>query len=1013
MPVRLRAQLRLGHAALAARAYHDAADAFEAVVALDPEGEKGKEALSLLSEVFTRTEDTSGLFRTQLELAKRSEGAEAEALLRRAAELFDSPAEGLDAWLPLAKLRPADARIVERAAEGLKAAGRAGDLVELYERSAAATGGGRAAELLLAAAEVAEAELSDPDAAGTLRSRAAEAAPDDARALRVLAFEQRAPPGREAPRHAREAGRAHPRRRRAGGARARARAAPPRRWRDALARARLEQVVARGAEGAGYRDALDRLEALLIEQGDHAALGPVFAARAELVADKRKAQLLFQAARSAQRAGDDVQAQVWARASIAVEPNVEAWMLTVALCRRQGELRAAAEALVEAAALSPEDARGPLRVEAADAFEEAGLPGRALEQVVLVAEQAAGLLAPAELLARWRRLGAHDRALAQGFGPALAEGRLDEALALAEAAEDGGKLREALWALARSGSVRHAVRLAELLEAREDEPAQIELAEVFAAHAPELATALYRKLLRGAASVEVRRQGDRGARGPGRARGRAVRPARGPHRRRGPGARRARAREGAGAPGRASARGALARRREAPRASGLAAPRALRARARDLARGGGHHPRSAAPARGGPPGPRRARDRARRARAARARQRGPGDRRPSSSRSASTTSPGWRCATSSTSTRAPASRSGSSRCASGSSSSPVRPRSRRSTRPWSTRSPRAAGRTTRRRCSPPSPRLRAGSSAGSRSPSSGGCGARRSRSGRSSPETDEAKAILVAEALEAELLPFAIRLAEPLVETSALSAELRRALAARLARTPEGAKLSARLWPALLAEKLDDADGSGPLRRGARRLRGREAAGALADGVGAALVGSTMPAGVPTLSALPTGPRSRLQREPPAGVTAVTSLSMPRLHAALSSSLAALGAERTRVLLDASGGPEAYLLSSRRAGDRRRGARLLRRGRAPYLSALALMLGDAGFGLATLDEVDGWVDAAVGGVEAVPPASRPTGARTARARARAGRVRQQSTPGRCSRRARSFRAIARKLLGLV
>ena len=55
VPVRVRTWLRLGHASLASGAYRDAADAFEAVVSLDPEGPRGKEALSLLSEAYSRT----------------------------------------------------------------------------------------------------------------------------------------------------------------------------------------------------------------------------------------------------------------------------------------------------------------------------------------------------------------------------------------------------------------------------------------------------------------------------------------------------------------------------------------------------------------------------------------------------------------------------------------------------------------------------------------------------------------------------------------------------------------------------------------------------------------------------------------------------------------------------------------------------------------------------------------------------------------------------------------------
>ncbi len=737
----------------------------------------------------------------------------------------------------------------------------------------------------------------------------------------------------------------------------------------------------------------------------------MFAARAELVADKRKAQLLFQAARSAQRAGDDVQAQVWARASIAVEPNVEAWMLTVALCRRQGELRAAAEALVEAAALSAEDARGPLRVEAADAFEEAGLPGRALEQVVLVAEQSAGLLAPAELLARWRRLGAHDRALAMGFGPALAEGRLDEALSLAEAAEDGGKLREALWALARSGSVRHAVRLAELLEAREDEPAQIELAEVLAVHAPELATALYRKLLRGAASVEVRRQATAALEVRGELEGELFALLEGLTSDAAPAlvelvlakvralpAERRREALSLAAEKLPARRASLLRERfelerETSPEAAVATLEALLPLEEDL-----------------------------RARAALAIERGELELHALGNEPRAIEA--FELALSFHHESGVAVRH----------LVDLYPRAGKPERFLAMcerleqlAGPAAVAPFDEARVDALAASGRADDAAAllATLPETPGRLVRRvalaeQRGMRGEAlslreklaETDEAKAILVAEALEAELLPFAVRLAEPLVETTALSAELRRALAARLARTPEGAKLSARLWPALLAEKLDDADGWTSYGE-ALVASGREAAGALADGVGAALVGSTSAAGVPPISALAHRPALSLQREPPAGVIAVTPLSMPRLHAALSSSLAALGAERTRVLLHASGGPEAYLLSPDELVIGAGALGCFGSAELAYLSALALMLGDAGFGLSTFDEVDGWVDAAVAAFEAVP-----SSLAACRVLAQLEPSARGQSPAALDARAalansRAFRAIARKLLGLV
>src|SRR5205085_1184772 len=117
----------------------------------DPAGERGREALSLLSEVHGRTHDARGLFSTSMRLAKGARADEAEALYRRAAELFEDPKEAIEALLPLAALRPTDLGVVDRAVAGLKALGRYGDALDLYEKSAAAVGGTAAATRLLAA----------------------------------------------------------------------------------------------------------------------------------------------------------------------------------------------------------------------------------------------------------------------------------------------------------------------------------------------------------------------------------------------------------------------------------------------------------------------------------------------------------------------------------------------------------------------------------------------------------------------------------------------------------------------------------------------------------------------------------------------------------------------------------------------------------------------------------------------------------------------------------------------
>ncbi|RKG68648.1 hypothetical protein D7V80_11660 [Corallococcus sp. CA054B] len=70
--------------------------------------------------------------------------------------------------------------------EGLRARGRHGDLLDIYEAGAQAAGGSRAAELLLAAASVASGALSDADTVWALTHCAAEAAPENPAALRAL-----------------------------------------------------------------------------------------------------------------------------------------------------------------------------------------------------------------------------------------------------------------------------------------------------------------------------------------------------------------------------------------------------------------------------------------------------------------------------------------------------------------------------------------------------------------------------------------------------------------------------------------------------------------------------------------------------------------------------------------------------------------------------------------------------------------------------------------------------------
>lgn len=467
---KVKTQLRLGHAALNSGAFRDAADSFQAVVGLDEKGEKGREALFLLSEVHARTHNAKGLYETSLLLAKDARPDEAEALYRRAASLFEEPSQALEALLPLARMRPADPDLVDRAAQGLAALGRQGELLELLERSAEVVGGRLAAERLLRAAQVAEGELSDAPRAAELRHRAARVDPENAAALEEVAEEQRRAKDR------------------AGLSATLARLASvltepdeasllwlelgqllASEGDDAGATAALSRVRERGLKGAGYGEALEALESVFARSGQEAALSKVLADRAELVEGEERSVLLLAAAHASERAGDFLGASALARAALSTRASVEGLMLLASLSRRLGEPARAGAALVQAAALSPAEAAGPLLVESADAWESAGEPAEAKELIERVVREHPGLLKPSDAAARFERLGAPALAAEHGFAAAMAAGQFDRALQLADAARDRPKAQEALWALSlRDGGGPMALRLAsELREARD------------------------------------------------------------------------------------------------------------------------------------------------------------------------------------------------------------------------------------------------------------------------------------------------------------------------------------------------------------------------------------------------------------------------------------------------------------------------------------------------------------------------------------------------------------------
>jgi tetratricopeptide (TPR) repeat protein len=465
-PQRLKLQLRLGHAALATGALHDAADVLEAVVALDPVGERGREALSLLAEVHGRRHDAAGLFQTSVRLARIAGPEEAEALYRRAAALVDEPAQALEALLPLAELRPSEDPVVDRAVAGLLALSRHEDALALLERAADATGGPRAAGLLTQASRVAASALRDEPRALELIERAHQADPGNIEILRALAagyrqahaspevlvpvlraLDEATPQGEESAqiklelaRHLIERGEADE------------------------ARALLEPLAAGGRSGPGYAEALALLAPLLDSADDALARATVLAARAEMETGGERARLLFAAAQAAHQAGDEARAARLARASVATEASQEALLLLAQLMREASELAKAAASLTQAAQLASAEERPALLLEAADAWEGAGDPAEAQELLERVARLHPATLGPGAWAARFLRLGARAQALEHGYEPLLAQGAFAQALEIAETLQDGPRIRQSLWGLAQSESGNEALsRLSRLL----------------------------------------------------------------------------------------------------------------------------------------------------------------------------------------------------------------------------------------------------------------------------------------------------------------------------------------------------------------------------------------------------------------------------------------------------------------------------------------------------------------------------------------------------------------------
>jgi tetratricopeptide (TPR) repeat protein len=965
VPVRARTWLRLGHASLGAGAFRDAADAFEAVVALEPEGERGREALSLLAEAHSRTGNAPGLYRASLQLARRAEdAATAEVLYRRAADLFDDPKDAIDALLPLARLRPADAAVIDRAVAGLRALGRHGDLLDVYAAGAEAAGGPRAAELLLAAASVAAESLADADEAWALTQRAAEAAPEDLAALRALVagLRQRG----ESARLLEALERLVPRVEDADEASvlrlelaSLARAAG---WEDA-AREALEAVVSRGAAGAGYADALAALEPLLGDAPGRRA--EVQAARAELLSGRERQALLLAAARAFESASRLPDALKAAKAAAAVEPDLDAALRVARLHRASGEAPQAARALLQAARLASPEERPPLLLEAADLWEKAGEHGEALEVIERIATEAPDTLPPSELAERFGRLGAFARALDVGFAPAMASGDYTDALAMAAQAGDVARTREALWALAGlpDADPAHASALADGLRAEDDAEGLLELAGLSSARDAGFAVALRDEVLRS-------------DKAPVRARLRAL--------------------EELSADAGFAARltlllPSLEKLPEALAEAVLARVRALPDAARVEA---------LAMAADGWPARRKALLRERQgleltlgrfeaaartlarlidaeedayARAALHQERGelllsPLDR-PAEARAA------FEAALADDGAHRPALKNLLALVDVAAEPSVFVALAER----LAVEEGPEANLPYRERLADAYEALGQVADAAAQVeslPETEERLARRARLAEQRGLTGEALRLrerLTAEPavlesilrgyLDTQLMSPAARLAERLFDAGVMSPEALRMSAERLSPTSEGAALAARMWPRLLRAQPLDIDGW-TLYAEALRALGRGEAAERADGIAAALDSSNAPARMAPLSPLPRP--SGFQHPVPANAVPVTAERFPRLSAALRPLLASLGAGGLRVGVDPAGGVEAYLAGPEALVLGAGALSCFGAAELGYLCALALALGEAGVKLARPGPVPQLEAAAVAAFRAFP-----------------------------------------------
>ncbi len=941
---------RLGRAAVEAHAWHDAVDAFEAAYTIEPDSERGREALSMLNEAYAQLRDAAGQYRTTMRLAATATGAEADALHRRALGLVDEPRQALEALEWLLARHPGDEALYEKAQEAYRALGRIGEQVALHEKYAAATGGSAATRALMTAADLVERELSEGQRAYELRQAAYEADPNDVAAAEAVLAEARSrgDVDRTELLLVRLAV-ATPDEQRAADLKLELAASLENRQQWTSARTPLESIRRQGASAPGYAQALAGLERIAVELKDTEALAGIQLDSAALLGSQERARRLLEAAASFRDVGQLARSLALTRESLEARPSREGFTLLVELARASNRNDELARALTQLAEQGEGAGRAAMLLQALEAWRAAGDVEAAREVLERVLREAPGVLPPTDAGRRFLELGAPKRALEVAFAAALRGGRHDEAVALAEAAGDDPKLLEALRAQAEaSPSSPAAERYLGLLRTARDVSALRAFANVATERSVELRIelAIDFKL-----ASEVEALCEEGA---------AV-----------PLLERALETQSAevlvallaheaelSVDSRESLFKAVASLVPARRAPML---RALASLFRDEARFQESHdalaelaPLEPSPAaravlhveRGGlllhklsqPQLAQAAFERALvedSAQLVAVRELVPLYRDGEPQRFASMVERLADLAGDEAVVR------------------------------WReplTNAYEALGRVKdayrllglldetpefiRRRVA--------------LAEQLGLHGEAFALAEKVAETREEFERVLEGY-LRSELVPFAVRLGARLLDEAPLSPALLRLLAERLAPTQQGAALAIRAWPMLLADAVTDVDGW-TLFAEALRLSGRSSDAVLADGFGAALSATTGPT-----AAVKPGSVSwafGAAATPPSAV-AVTEASMPRLHAVLREALVGFGAERLEVSLDVQGGVEAWLGASRLV----LGAGALTvfgQAELPALISIALSLGEVGVKLRGIDAVPDFADAAVRAFKAYP-----------------------------------------------